>query len=78
VELEALKICSGASLRCRNLDGFSSRKLSEIYYLTENALPSCVDLREPIEEERRRFFLEKALDAWGLAEIKDIAQYFYP
>lgn len=57
----------------------SRRENFQKYYdLTENVLPSSVDLMEPTEEERRFFFLEKALDAWELAEIKHIAQYFYP
>jgi uncharacterized protein YcaQ len=36
-----------------------------------------VDVKEPTEEEQQRFFLEKTLNAWGLAEMRDIAQYFY-
>ncbi len=56
----------------------SRRENFQKYYdLTENVLPSHVDTSEPTEEERQRFFLTKTLDAWGLAELKDIAQYFY-
>lgn len=56
----------------------SRRENFQKYYdLTENVLPSHIDISEPTEEERQYFFLEKTLDAWGLAEIKDIAQYFY-
>jgi len=52
-------------------------KFQRYYDLTENVLPSHVDVSEPAEDERRRFFVEKTLDAWGLAEPKDIGQYFY-
>lgn len=56
----------------------SRRENFQKYYdLTENVLPSNVDTSEPTEEERQRFFLTKTLSAWGIAEIKDIAQYFY-
>ena len=47
------------------------------YDLTENVLPSSVDMAEPTEEERQQFFVEKTLDAWGLVELKDVGQYFY-
>jgi len=57
----------------------SRRENFQKYYdLTENVLPSNVDASEPADEERQRFFLERTLDAWGLAETKDISQYFYP
>ena len=56
----------------------SRRENFQRYYdLTENVLPSHIDTSEPTEEEQRSFFIKKTLDAWGLAEPKDIAQYFY-
>ncbi len=56
----------------------SRRENFQRYYdLTENVLPPHIDTSEPLEEEQRRFFIKKTLDAWGLAEPKDIARYFY-
>ncbi len=52
-------------------------KFQKYYDLTENVLPSHIDISEPAVEERQCFFLEKALNAWGLAEPRDIGQYFY-
>lgn len=52
-------------------------KFQKYYDLAENVLPSGVDLTEPSEQERQRFFLEKTLDAWGMAEPKDLGYYFY-
>jgi uncharacterized protein YcaQ len=48
------------------------------YDLTENVLPSSVDTTEPNMEERRRFFVEKALSAAGIARLNDISNYYYP
>lgn len=45
--------------------------------LTENVLPSSVDLTEPTAEERGRFFMEKALEVAGIARFNDISNYFY-
>lgn len=54
------------------------RKNFQRYYdLTENVLPSYIDMTEPTEEERRRFFVKKTFDAWGVAKPKDIANYYY-
>jgi len=47
------------------------------YDLTENVLPSSVDLTEPTAEERRRFFMEKALGVAGIARLNDASYYFY-
>jgi len=56
----------------------SRRENFQRYYdLTENVLPSNIDIDEPTQEEQQRFFLTKTLDAWGLAKPKDISQYFY-
>jgi uncharacterized protein YcaQ len=56
----------------------SRRENFQRYYdLAENVIPSHVDTSEPTEEERQLFFLTKTLDAWGVAEPKDISQYFY-
>jgi len=48
------------------------------YDLTENVLPSGIDLTEPTVEERRRFFVEKAFGAAGIASPNDISGYYYP
>lgn len=53
-------------------------KFQKYYDLTENVLPSHVGTSVPTEYERKRFFLEKTLGAWGIAEPKDIGYYFYP
>jgi uncharacterized protein YcaQ len=56
----------------------SRRENFQKYYdLAENVLPSGVDVKESAEEERQRFFLERTMDAWGLAEMRDFSQYFY-
>ncbi len=56
----------------------SRRENFQRYYdLTENVLPSNVNTDEPTTEEQQRFFLTKTLDAWGLAQLKEISQYFY-
>lgn len=47
------------------------------YDLTENVLPSDVDLKEPTAEERRRFFVERAFGAAGIAGHGDISSYYY-
>jgi len=47
------------------------------YDLTENVLPSSVDLTEPTAEERGRFFMEKAFEAAGIARLNDISNYYY-
>ena len=54
------------------------RKNFQRYYdLTENVLPPNIDLAEPSPEERRRFFTEKTIDAWGVAQPTDIPSYYY-
>ncbi len=54
------------------------RKRFQRYYdLTENVLPTDTDLTEPTSEERRRFFMEKTLDAWGVAKPNDVSSYYY-
>jgi uncharacterized protein YcaQ len=56
----------------------SRRESFQRYYdLTENVLPSNIDTDKPTQRERQRFFLTKTLDAWGLARLRDISQYFY-
>jgi uncharacterized protein YcaQ len=52
-------------------------KFQKYYDLTENVLPSSIDTSEPTEIERQRFFLEKAINAWGITETKDVGYYFY-
>lgn len=47
------------------------------YDLTENVLPSCVDITEPSDEERREFYIEKTVDAWGIVKPRDLASYYY-
>jgi len=53
------------------------RNFQRYYDLTENILPSHIDTSEPTEEERRRFFAEKAFDAMGVAKPEDVANYYY-
>jgi len=54
------------------------RKNFQRYYdLTENVLPPEIDLAEPSPEERRRFFMEKTLDAWGAAKPSEVSSYYY-
>jgi len=54
------------------------RKNFQRYYdMTENVLPSDIDTTEPTEEERRRFFLKRAIDALGVANQVDMAGYYY-
>jgi len=56
----------------------SHRENFQRYYdLTENVLPSGIDLTEPTAEERRRFFVEKAFGAAGIAGPNDIPSYYY-
>jgi uncharacterized protein YcaQ len=52
-------------------------KFQKYYDLAGNVLPSSIDMSEPTEKERQRFFLEKTLEAWGIAEPKDFGYYFY-
>ena len=51
-------------------------KFRRYYNLTENVLPSNVDKTEPTEEERKRFFILKTIDAWGLAKATEFADYY--
>jgi len=53
-------------------------KFQKYYDLTENVLPSHIDTSTADEEGRQRFFLERTINAWGIAEPKDIGYYFYP
>lgn len=69
----ALELLYGAGILMVSL----RENFQRYYDLTENVLPSRVDTSEPSEKERKRFFIEKTLGAWGLAELKDFGQYFY-
>jgi uncharacterized protein YcaQ len=54
------------------------RKNFRRYYdLAENILPSGIDTTEPTEEERRLFFVQKAIDAMGVAKPLDVSSYYY-
>jgi uncharacterized protein YcaQ len=54
------------------------RKNFRRYYdLTENVLPSRIDTTEPTAEERRLFFVRKAIDAMGVAKPRDVSSYYY-
>jgi len=56
----------------------SHRKNFQRYYdLTENVLASDLDLTEPAEDERIRFFLTKAFHALGVAKPSDVSSYYY-
>ncbi len=69
----ALELLFGAGLLM-----VSRRENFQRYYdLTENVLPPNIDTEEPTLDERKCFFLTKALDALGLAKPADIGQYFY-
>jgi len=51
-------------------------KFQRYYDLTENVLPSNVDVTEPTEEERKRFFILKTADAWGLVRAREFSDYY--
>jgi len=53
------------------------RNFQRYYDLTENVLPSHIDVTEPTEEERQRFFVEKTLEAWGVAKPSEVSSYYY-
>jgi uncharacterized protein YcaQ len=56
----------------------SYRKNFQRYYdLTENVLSSDVDLTEPTEDERIRFFMTRVFYAFGLAKPSDVSSYYY-
>ena len=51
-------------------------KFQRYYDLTENILPSSVDLSEPTEFERKSFFLMRTLCSWGLARASEFKDYY--
>lgn len=51
-------------------------KFQRYYDLTENVLPSSVDLSEPTEFERKIFFLMRTLNSWGLARASEFKDYY--
>ena len=53
------------------------RNFQRYYDLTENVLPSHISTTEPTEEERRRFFICKTIDALGVAKLRDVSNYYY-
>lgn len=53
------------------------RNFQRYYDLTENVLPSHIEITEPSEEERRRFFICKTFDALGVAKLRDVSSYYY-
>jgi uncharacterized protein YcaQ len=53
------------------------RNFRRYYDLAENVLPSDVDVSMSSEDERRKFFIESAFNAWGIASPTELASYFY-
>jgi uncharacterized protein YcaQ len=51
------------------------RKFQRVYDLTERVLPEGLNTTEPSEEEEKRFFVERALTALGIATQQDINNY---
>ncbi|MCK4252494.1 YcaQ family DNA glycosylase [candidate division WOR-3 bacterium] len=51
------------------------RKFQRIYDITERVLPENVDITKPSEEQEKKFFIRKALNAMGIATIQDINKY---
>ena len=68
--LEAL--FSAGDLMVTRRDGFQ-----RIYDLTERVLPSWVDVSEPSEEERNRFFATRTLSSLGATKPADIKSYYH-
>lgn len=51
------------------------RNFQRVYDLTERVLPPGLDTRLPSEDEEKRFFLQRALDAMGIATVQDMNRY---
>jgi uncharacterized protein YcaQ len=68
--LEAL--FSSGDLMVARRDGFQ-----RIYDLTERVLPSWLDISEPTEEQRNRFFATRTLGYLGATKPADIKSYYH-
>ena len=68
--LEAL--FSAGELMITRRDGFK-----RVYDLTERVLPSWVDVSEPTEEERIRFFALRTMGCLGVIKPQDIRIYYH-
>lgn len=68
--LEAL--FSAGELMVVRRDGFQ-----RVYDLTERVLPSWVEISEPSEEERVKFFVTSTLGCLGAIKPADIKSYYY-
>ena len=68
--LEAL--FSAGELMVVRRDGFQ-----RVYDLTERVLPSWVEISEPSEEERVKFFATRTLGCLGATKPADIRSYYY-
>lgn len=56
----------------------SRRENFQRYYdLAENVIPDCIDITEPKDEERIRFFMIKTLECLGLCKAQEIRKYFH-
>ena len=51
------------------------RNFQRVYDLTENVLPKGLDTTLPSEEDEKKFFIRRALNALGAATIQDINRY---
>jgi len=56
----------------------SSRiNFQKVYDLTERVLPESIDTRYPSDEEMGRFYITRALDAYGVATEKEIRNHIF-
>lgn len=53
------------------------RNFHRVYDLTERVLPKAVDTRVPDDDELGRFFVRRALSAYGLAQEKEIREHIH-
>ncbi len=51
------------------------RKFQRVYDLAERVLPEDIDLRLPGDDELGRFAVERAINAYGVASLKDIVDH---
>ena len=51
------------------------RKFQKVYDLTERVLPDWVNLKTPLKSELGRFLITRALNSYGLALKKEIAEH---
>ena len=53
------------------------RNFQRVYDLTERVLPSGHDTRYPGDDEQARFFIARALNAYGIASAKEICEHLH-